>query len=308
MLGLGGIDDLESIAHLLPLQLALVAKQADALDGLEVAGILTHSVDADGLSGLGLVHGEGIELAVLAHGEADVLHVELEVSVPPVQASARELLQVSVAHLALAHGDPCLAAIDGLGIDVHPVAHLFEHGDAIFLDAAVGAHGDVERCVAVAADGLDDEAYHAARVIGEAGGIEPVAHGCLTDPGLRGLDLVGEVELFGGYRAIGGAAELDDGEGIHLAALLELAVVVVGHHGLHGVALVSGAGAIACEGALHGAVGVDEVGVVVGHHVHHAQCPLGGIPLAVVEVVAEDTGVGGRPWRVCTLFDGLILA
>ncbi len=102
--------------------------------------------------------------------------------------------------------------------------------------------------------------------------------------------------------------KLDDAEGIHLAVLLQLAVVEVSHDSLHRVALVSRACAIAGEGSFCRAVCVDKVWVVVCHYVHHTQSPLCSVPLTVVEVTRVKACFGERPWMMSTLFHCLVFA
>ena len=82
--------------------------------------------------------------------------------------------------------------------------------------------------------------------------------------------------------------EFDDAEGVHLAAVGQRAVVVIGNDALHGVAFVAGAGLVAAEGLGGVAVGIDEVGIVFVDHVHDAQRPAGRVPVRVVEVILKD--------------------
>ena len=79
----------------------------------------------------------------------------------------------------------------------------------------------------------------------------------------------GNAEFLGVHRAVGFLAELDDAKRVHLATPLQSAVVKIGDDVLHGVGLDARAGAVAGERLLNGAVGVDEIGIVLIHDVHH---------------------------------------
>ena len=74
------------------------------------------------------------------------------------------------------------------------------------------------------------------------------------------------------------------------------AIVKMRNHALHGVALVAGAGGGTAERLGRVAVGVNEIGIVIFHHVQDAQRPLRGIPMAIIEVVGEDA----RAWAPIT--------
>ena len=147
---------------------------------------------------------------------------------------------------------------------------------------------------------------NAACIVGEAWGVEPVANRCFTNPGLRPVDVIGPAKLSGVHGTVGRTTELDNAETIYLATCFQKAVIVVGHHRLHSIALIASTCTIACEGTLHGTVGIDEVGVVVGCHVHHAECPLCGIPLTIVKMATEDTCIGRTPTVVGTCGYGLV--
>lgn len=208
----------------------------------------------------------------------------------------------------LAKDLPCRTAVDTIAVDTHPVAHLPEHLHARLVQRAVGTDRDTQAHGAVARDDLQDITYDRIRAVDEIRAVEPVTHGRLGNPRLIVLDAARDTRLTGVHRTVGRTAELHDTQYIDLAAVGQRAVVEVGDHTLHGVALVPRAGTQAAEGLLVRAVRIYEVGLVLGHGIHHAQRPPLGIPTRIIEVAAEDTRMRRRPPRVGSLRNTLVFA
>ena len=154
----------------------------------------------------------------------------------------------------LAEDLPCRAAVDTIAVDTHPVAHLPEHLYARLVQRAVGTDRDTQAHGAVTRDNLQDITYDRIRTVDEIRAVEPVSHRGLGNPRLIVLDAARDTRLAGVHRTVGRTAELHDAEDIDLAAVGQRAVVEVGDHTLHGVALVPRAGTRAAEGLLVRAV------------------------------------------------------
>ena len=226
--------------------------------------------------------------------------MEWMVGLPASYAAAGKYVHHAVG--TLAEDLPCRAAVDAIAVDTHPVAHLPEHLHARLVQRAVGTDRDTQAHGAVTRDNLQDITYDRIRTVYEIRAVEPVTHGRLGNPRLIVLDTARNTRLAGVHRTV------HDTEDIDLAAVGQRAVVEVGDHTLHGVALVPRAGTRAAEGLLVRAVRIYEVGLVLGHGIHHAQRPPLGIPTRIIEVAAEDTRMRRRPQRVGSLGNTLVFA
>ena len=109
--------------------------------------------------------------------------------------------------------------------------------------------------------------------------------------------------LGGVHRTVCRMTELHDAKSINLATLFQRTVIEVGHHQRHRVTFIECSRTVAAERTFHCTVCIDEVGIIVGRDVHHAQGPLRGIPLGIVQMVPQYAVLGGRPGRMGFLID-----
>ena len=78
--------------------------------------------------------------------------------------------------------------------------------------------------------------------------------------------------------------KLDDRESIYLALGLELTVIVIRYHCLHGITLVTRSCATSRERSLVSTIRINKVGSIIFGYIHHAERPLLGKPVGVLKM------------------------